>query len=667
MTPVNLTRGQTVLLDGQEFEVSHRSPTGIHLIAPKTLDMRSLTDAELVALFAAGKVQLPRSIWKGASPGLRDLLERDFAGLSEHLQAEAKRRQAYVVAVHEQGVLAKTKRLIEPVIAQVATQMADEKPPSFRTLCRWLAAWDAGDRTDIRVLVPGEQRRGNRRRRLPAELQEIIDEAVGEIYMKPERPPVTEVKSKVDKLVKDLNGLRLTSEQLATPSLRTLYREIERLSPDVLLAARHGKRAAKLAFTPVARCPEAVRPLEVVEIDHTKLDLFVVDERSGVPLGRPTLTIAIDRYTRMVVGHYIGFEPPGCTALMACLRNAMLPKTYVADRFPEVKGEWPCFGVPESLVVDNGKEFHSASLREALRPLHIDISYAPVKQPHFKGKVERFFGTLTRDLIQSIPGTTFANILAKGEYDSEGKAILTLKDLREIFHHWIINIYSTSPHRGIGDIPLRRWEEGVNQTAPRLPPSLDDLDAFLGLVVTRTPQRYGIEYLGLKFNGQDLAHLRLKLGNIRALKVKIDPDDLSRIRAEDPITGKYVTVPSCDPEYTTNLTLAQHKLILGRAKERIEGAIDVNHLIDAKDELRQRLARALSAKKGQRNRAARFFGGASPHARVIHADAASRLNRLETASDCDKPEFRQSAPSPENGDDLSDLDRVTAGWSSRKN
>ena len=42
--------------------------------------------------------------------------------------------------------------------------------------------------------------------------------------------------------------------------------------------------------------------LEVVQIDHTPVDVIVVDEAHRLPIGRPWLTLAIDVATRVVAG-----------------------------------------------------------------------------------------------------------------------------------------------------------------------------------------------------------------------------------------------------------------------------------------------------------------------------------------------------------------------------
>jgi len=43
---------------------------------------------------------------------------------------------------------------------------------------------------------------------------------------------------------------------------------------------------------------KASKILEQLQIDHTGIDLIVVDERERQPIGRPCLTVAIDVYSR---------------------------------------------------------------------------------------------------------------------------------------------------------------------------------------------------------------------------------------------------------------------------------------------------------------------------------------------------------------------------------
>jgi putative transposase len=57
--------------------------------------------------------------------------------------------------------------------------------------------------------------------------------------------------------------------------------------------------------------------LEVVQIDHTPIDVLVVDEWERQPLGRPWLTLAIDVASRFVTGFQVSLDRPSSLALAA--------------------------------------------------------------------------------------------------------------------------------------------------------------------------------------------------------------------------------------------------------------------------------------------------------------------------------------------------------------
>jgi putative transposase len=61
-----------------------------------------------------------------------------------------------------------------------------------------------------------------------------------------------------------------------------------------------GAKAARERFDHVNHAPVIKQALERVQIDHTPVDLIVVDEISRKPLGRPWLSLVIDNASRMV-------------------------------------------------------------------------------------------------------------------------------------------------------------------------------------------------------------------------------------------------------------------------------------------------------------------------------------------------------------------------------
>ncbi len=97
----------------------------------------------------------------------------------------------------------------------------------------------------------------------------------------------------------------------------------------VLRVARYGKRRAEMEFRVSGIGPETSRAIQRVSMDHTPSDIIVVDDNTMLPLGRPTITSALDEHTRCPMRFYTGFEPPSCLSVMRCLKHAILPKTYV--------------------------------------------------------------------------------------------------------------------------------------------------------------------------------------------------------------------------------------------------------------------------------------------------------------------------------------------------
>ena len=246
--------------------------------------------------------------------------------------------------------------------SRVSERIKDIKPPGWRTVCRDYRKWIAAGR-DIRAIILRHAERGKQGTRLVPEVKAMSDQVIQELYMTTERKRVPEVHLEIVRRLTDANKFRPEDDQLPIPSRSTIYREIARLSPYEVIMARYGKRRAEMEFRVSTSGPVTTRALERVVMDHTPSDLIVVDDNTMLPLGRPTITTALDEHTRCPMGFYAGFEPPSCLAVMRCLKHAILPKTYLPRQFPSVKNRWECYGVPELVVVDNPPEFHSTPLR----------------------------------------------------------------------------------------------------------------------------------------------------------------------------------------------------------------------------------------------------------------------------------------------------------------
>src|ERR1700735_2265810 len=72
--------------------------------------------------------------------------------------------------------------------------------------------------------------------------------------------------------------------------------------------------------------PRSRKALEIVQMDHTLVDIMVVDEVLRQSMGRPWITVAFDIATRIVLGFALRLEPPSATSVGLALAMACLPK-----------------------------------------------------------------------------------------------------------------------------------------------------------------------------------------------------------------------------------------------------------------------------------------------------------------------------------------------------
>lgn len=98
-------------------------------------------------------------------------------------------------------------------------------------------------------------------------------------------------------------------------------------------------------------------------------------------------------------------------------------------------------------VMHEGASLYPQSFSAAL---DIRIQYCPKHQPRFKGVVERYLKTINYFLAHQLPGTSFARMHHRGEYDPLKHAVLTLAEFKHIFEKWVIDIYAQQKHRTLG-------------------------------------------------------------------------------------------------------------------------------------------------------------------------------------------------------------------------
>lgn len=358
---------------------------------------------------------------------------------------------------------------------QLVMERAREVGRHWTRLYAYLRDYREGGQT-LDSLLPGEPSVPKGTTKLPAEIEQAMKDCIEFHYLTKQKLRVSAVDRKLTIMCKE--------KGFPKPHANTLRRRIARLVPHKANSRRHGPEAGAKDL-PQTGGLVARYPLEIVQVDHTLCNVILVDAESGSVMGRPWITVAIDVFSRMIVGYYIAFETPGALGTGMCLSHAILPKEHWMDeRGLRLKNgtmaEWPAYGLPVTLHMDNAREFRGEMIRRACEQYGIDIHFRPVKRPKFGAHVESLMDKLSQEFA-TLPGATFSNPQERGKaYDSEKEAAMTFQD----FDRWLAThigcVYHYRTHSGIGTSPIKRWEQGLFEGTELALPVGKLPDRFLG-------------------------------------------------------------------------------------------------------------------------------------------------------------------------------------------
>ena len=412
-----------------------------------------------------------------------------------------------------------------------------------RTLRRWLRMFESNGRvSDLAPHRRGAIKPKQTSPKVEAVMQKVIEETV-----------LTRQRF-IAQRAYELLQQQCAALNLQPPHINTFRRRVAAIPEREKLLRQRGRKAAHDRFGEVkGKFPDADYPQHVIQIDHTLLDIELVDDETRQPIGRPWLTLAIDVFSRMVTGFYLSLDPPSAFSVGMCLSHSALGKEADLERLG-VRGEWNVWGLPKRIHADNGRDFRSKTLIKACQDYRITITWRLVRTPHYGGHIERLLGTFAKE-VHALPGTTFSNIQQKGEYTSDKHATMTYHELECWLTNFIVGVYHQRVHRGIGCPPVEQWRRGIvghgKVAGIGLPePVLDPRRFWRDWLpyVERAVQRDGISWDKVVYYGDALRpwiHYR-KGRQMQKFIVRRDPRDISRIYFFDPELGDYLEIPYRD-------------------------------------------------------------------------------------------------------------------------
>lgn len=523
------------------------------------------------------------------------IIREDYSGdlhivqISE-LEFEGKVQvdQAYIDSINDFDWMEANRRysIIKPLIeiekgdkikvnkTVFVQELAETHEVGYATIYRWLSVFNTTGL--VSSLVRGKPPGGKGESRLNEETDLIIQDTIESFYQTSQRRTKKQVATEVIRKCKNAG--------VDSPHPNTVLNRIREIDSQKKLTKRIGYLDVdqKVDATP-GTYDEAKNPLDIVQIDHTVLDIIVVSEKEREPIGRPYITLAIDVYSRMVAGVYISLDPPGALGTGICLSNAILPKDEIQEKY-DIQTEWPLWGVMRNIHMDNAKEFKGNMLLDASKEYGFTINWRPKGKSRYGAHVERLLGSFSKQ-IHSLPGTTFEDVKYRSNYNSETEATMTMDELEKWLHIQIADVYHNKIHSGIGSSPLKRFNDGVFGTGTKegigvplmqLNPDKVRLD-FLPQI-ERTIQRFGVTidhinyysdiFRSYLFDQAWKNNDRFVRSNVsRKYTFKRDPRDISKIYFLNEKEGRYAEIPYADLRRPA-MSIWEHRASLKIATEQ---------------------------------------------------------------------------------------------------
>lgn len=527
---------------------------------------------------------------------------------------------------------------------------------TVRTIRRWIEVYK---NTGL-VSNLADNRPRKRKQRLSKEVEAVIKEAIKTEYLSSQKKNAQKVIQKVEQ--------NCRAAKITAPSAQTIRKRIKEVDAKEATKKRLGKKAARDKFDPaIKEFPDADYPLAVVQIDHTPLDIVVVDDVYRKPIGRPWLSLAIDTFSRMIAGYYLSLDHPSAFSVGMCLQHSILTKEAELIDL-DIEGDWAVWGKMALVHADNGKDFRSNLIQSALTEHGISMAWRPVRTPHWGGTIERMLGTVSKE-IHALPGTTFSNVIERGSYDSGKTAVMTMDEMRQWLVQWIVGVYHLREHRTLKMSPTAKWEQGISGDGkkrigigiPSQYPHPERLRLDFLPVEERTVQRNGINWDHVRYFSEDLRRWIGARQNraARKFKVRRDPRDISKIYFLDPDLNEYVEIPCLDisrPSISVweMREAEKHARELGHQKLNEEIIFDawerLNRIVESASETTKRVRKS-KQKKREREKSLKRQRPEKPKNNESHSTGPKVVN------DNDSP-----AISAEERFEIND-DDINTGWS----
>lgn len=501
---------------------------------------------------------------------------RSIDSLPEAQRNQLIYRLAILKFLKKNGITRGKRKEIGSALKKMKIQPStSKKTPSTSTVMEWMRKWEHSGLNPTSLISRHFYK--ERSKALSGLAEDLITTVLKSNYFCSHRPPLSEALSLVNTGLKKLQIEQGIVESEASISMATLRRRVNEVDPYLRDVYRFGATYARNRWRYSLGGAGSSRALQRLEIDHTILDIVVISDTNGMPLGRPVITVIVDSFSKYLVGFYVSFAGAGLSPVLNAMKVGILNKDTFTSQAAFLSNPWLGYGIGEMYLVDNGLEFHSKQFVLAAMELNTDLQYCPVRQPWLKPNVERFFLDLGYVLPNS--GKVLKPVANMLPIDPAKTARISFSELSRGLLKYFVDVHPFKVNSRTLNRPFDLFKESFEKLPPpMLPTSFESLGLIAAHSKALTVGNEGVIMQGLKFNSKNLQSVRRTLANKYKTLVKFDPEDLGYAYIQHPKTLDWLFVENTNPSYANGLSMSQHRAIRAhRQKFNIQGEYEQSY------------------------------------------------------------------------------------------
>jgi putative transposase len=222
----------------------------------------------------------------------------DISALSQREKAVLELRYDYVKALRQHKVTLGQRVKIKQVIAKVFELRKDAKAPSTSAVMKWARDYQRSENNPLALV--DKYRFKVRSKRLHPAAEALLWKVLKRTYFNRDRQSLRHAHNQLKiEIGRETKVLGLAPAELEV-SYATLARRVSEVDLYYRVSTREGSARARMVCRTAFPDGFPQYVMERVEIDHTPLNWVVICDRTGLPLGRPVLTVMIDAYSGYV-------------------------------------------------------------------------------------------------------------------------------------------------------------------------------------------------------------------------------------------------------------------------------------------------------------------------------------------------------------------------------